>query len=154
MKRLSEEIINFFQNRGFVIVSTIDKNGNPHNSCKGIVKIEPNGRVYLLDVYRDRTFENLKYNPKISITAVDEHNFKGYCLKGKSEIIETNKLNNDILKAWEDKITSRITQRVLKNIRGEKGHSRHPEVQLPRPEYMISMEVEEIIDLTPHQMRT
>jgi len=117
------------------------------------VKIYSKGQVYLMDLYKERTFRNLERNPNISLTAVDEHKFKGYCLKGKAEIVEMDKLKSDILKAWEDKIASRITHRVLKNISGEKGHSHHPEVQLPTPEYMISIKVDEIVDLTPHKLK-
>ena len=153
MSLLSREIINFFKNQGFVILSTIDSNGAVHNSCKDIIDIEPEGKVYLLDAYRARTFANLENNQNASITVVDEHKFKGYCLKGKAKIVESDGLRAEILKAWEDKIASRATQRVLKNIRGEKGHSRHPEIQLPRPQYMIYLQAEEVVDLTPHKMR-
>lgn len=153
MKKLPDEIIQFFHNQGCVIVSTIDKNGFPHSACKGIVQINRNGRVYLLDLYHARTYENLKYNPHISITAIEEHKFTGYCLKGKAEIIPEGKLESRIIKAWETRITSRLTRRLLKNIREEKGHPRHPEILLPKPEYMIAMEVEEIVDLTPHHLK-
>ena len=154
MKRLSEDVIQFFHNQGCVIVSTIDKNGFPHSACKGIVQINRNGRVYLLDLYHARTYQDLKQNPHISITAIEEHKFKGYCLKGKAEIIPEGKLESHIIKAWEARITSRLTRRLLKNIREEeKGHPRHPEILLPKPEYMIAMEVEEIVDLTPHHLK-
>lgn len=153
MKRLTEGIMQFFQKQGFVIVSTIDKDGSLHNACKGIVKITQNGKVYLLDLYKMMTYENLRQNPNISITAVDEHSFSGYCLKGKAEIIAREELTPRIIKAWEDRITSRITQRLLKNICGEKGHPHHPEAHLPKPKYLIVMEVEETIDLTPHHIR-
>jgi len=153
MERLNDDIIYFFQNQGCVVVSTIDRDGFVHNSCKGIVKIDRDGRVYLLDLYRAKTYANLKHNPHISITAFDEHKFAGYCLKGEVKILSQEKLHSQIIKAWEDRITSRITQRLLKNIREEKGHSRHPEILLPKPEYMIAMEVKEIIDLTPHHLK-
>lgn len=153
MKRLNEDIVQFFCNQGFVIVSTIDRNGFPHISCKGMVEINHNGRIYLLDLYRARTYQNLKSNPKISLTAIDEHKFIGYCLKGRAKIIPQEKLKSHVIKAWESKITSRLTRRLLKNIREEKGHPRHPEILLPTPEYMIAVEVEEIIDLTPHHLK-
>ncbi len=153
MKRLGDDVIQFFHNQGCVIVSTIDKNGFPHSACKGIVQINRNGRVYLLDLYRARTCENLKHNSHITITAIDEHKFTGYCLKGKAEIIPEEKFGFQIIKAWEARITSRLTRRVLKNIREEKGHPRHPEALLPRPEYLIVMGVEEIVDLTPHHLK-
>lgn len=152
-KRLSKEIINFLHNQNFVVVSTINRNGSLHNSCKGIVKIERQGQVYLLDLYRGRTHDNLKQNPNISITAVDEHKFTGYSLNGKIKELLEERITPQIITAWEEKIIGRITRRVLKNMRGEKGHPSHPELLLPKPEYLIVMDVEEIIDLTPHQLK-
>lgn len=150
MTALTDEIIRFFEKQRFTVISTIDrKSGAPHNSCKGIVKINKNGKVYLLDLYKWRTYANLKKNPHISVTAVDEHKFKGWCLKGRAKIVPGSELAPDIIKAWEARIAARITHRLLKNIREEKGHHRHPESQLPKPEYMIEMEVEEIVDLIP-----
>ncbi|MFH0739329.1 MAG: pyridoxamine 5'-phosphate oxidase family protein [Candidatus Omnitrophota bacterium] len=153
MKRLSDEIIRFFQEQGCVVVSTIDAQGRPHSSCKGIVKINQNGKIYLLDLYKARSYYNLKHNERISITALDEHRFKGYCLKGKARIILAEKLPPSVTEAWEAKINSRITQRVLKNLHEEKGHNLHPEVSLPQPQYLIAMETEEIVDLTPHHLK-
>jgi len=153
MKKLNDELINFFQGQGCVIVSTIDKNGFVHSACKGIIKINHNGKIYLLDLYKGRTFENLKQNPRISITAIDEHKFIGYCLKGRAQMVTEAKLHSDIIKAWEDRITNRLTRRLLKNIREEKGHPRHPEILLPQPEYLIAMEVEGVVDLTPHHLK-
>ena len=152
-KRLSDEIVHFFHSQGCVIVSTIDKNGFPSNACKGIVEIDHNGHVYLLDLYKAKTAANLKLNPHISITAIDEHKFMGYCLKGKAHLVTEEEIKPHLMKAWEDKIASRLTRRLLKNIRGEKGHVSHPEALLPKPEYMIAIEIEEIVDLTPHRMK-
>lgn len=151
--KLSDDVIHFFQNQGYVIVTTVDKDGTPHNSCKGIVSLNKNGSVYLLDLYKARTYSNLKNNPKISLTVVDEHRFQGYCLKGKARIITSDNIRPDILKAWQDKITGRLTQRVLKNIHEVKGHPRHPEVLLPKPKYIIVMLVREVVDLTPHNLK-
>lgn len=153
MKRLSAGIVNFFQNQGYVVVSTIDRDGGLHNACKGIVDIKSNGRIYLFDLYKGKTFENLESNPHISITAVDEHKFAGYCLKGKARIITGEKISPQIMKAWEDRIASRLTRRVIRNIHEGKGHPRHPEALLPRPEYLIVMDTEGAIDLTPGHLK-
>jgi len=153
MKRLSEGVIDFFQNQGFVFVSTIDKNGSLHNSCKGVVDIKSNGRIYLLDLYKGKTSENLKNNRHINIAAADEHKFIGYCLKGKAKIITAGEISPEIIKAWEERIARRLTRRVIRNIREEKGHSRHPEALLPKPEYLIAMDTEEVIDLTPGHLK-
>lgn len=153
MKELSEGLVRFFQRQHYTIITTLDNSGYPHNSCKGIIEIDKNGKVYLLDLYMENTYANLKRNPNISITAVDEHKFIGYSLKGKASIVDRKKVDSRVMKMWEDKITKRLSHRLLKNIRGEKGHPRHPEALLPKPEYLIEVDVEEIVDLTPHNIR-
>ena len=149
MEKIPEHIAHFLSHQGFIIVSTVDERGYPHNSCKGIVKLDVKGEIYLMDLYKAKTYENLKQNASISITAVDEHKFIGWCLKGRAKEIKKDKLELSLQKAWDEKITSRITHRVIKNVRGEKGHPKHPEIMLPKPEYMIIMEVQKIINLAP-----
>lgn len=153
MQILTEEIRHFLHSQNFIVVSTIDKNGRPHSSCKGLVNIDEQGKICLLDLYRSNTYRNLNASPNMSITAIDEHKFKGYCLKGRAKITAIQRLDPKIIKAWENKITTRITQRVIKNIVGEKGNVRHPEALLPKPQYLIVMEVDEIVDLTPHHIK-
>jgi len=150
---LTEEIIRFLKKQSFVVIATIDGKGMPHTSCKGIVKIEKNGKIYILDLYKRKTYDNLINNPGISITAVDEHKFKGWCLKGKARIVPGGELSEDIIRAWEKRIAIRITRRLIKNMAGtDKGHARHPESQFPRPEYMIVVDVDEIVDLIPYHV--
>ena len=153
MIKLTDDVIYFLKRQHFAIVSTIDKNKRLHASCKGIVEINKSGKIYLLDLYKGTTFNNLKLNPSISVTAVDEHKFKGYCLKGKAEIIKKADLKGNIVKSWENKIAGRVTKRLIKNIQGEKGHQKHPEILMPNPEYMIIINVERVVDLTPHHLK-
>jgi general stress protein 26 len=153
LKKLNDDILQFFRSQGAVIVNTLDAGGSIHSSCKGIVKIDHDGIVYLLDVYRGRTFENLKHNHNVTITAVDEHKFIGYCLKGKARIMPQKELDAQIMQAWESGITARLARRLIKNIREEKGYSRHPEALLPKPEYLIVVKVQEVLDLTPHKLK-
>lgn len=153
MKKIAEEIVDFFYNQSFVIVSTLGIDKIPHTSCKGIVEIDPKGLIYLLDLYRGQTYENLKHHKYLSITAVDEHRFKGYCLKGEVKSIREEDITDKVIEAWGNRVTSRITQRLLRNMHGEKGHSQHPEILLPKPEFMIIMQVEEIVDLKPQHIR-
>ncbi len=146
---LTSEIIRFFKNQSYAIIATVDADTTPHNSCKGIIDINADGQVYLLDLYLGKTYKNLQRNPRVGICAVDEHKFKGYCLKGKARILPFATLEAPILKAWEEMITRRLTQRVIKNISGQKGHPKHPEALLPRPKYMLMVEVEEVVNMTP-----
>ena len=149
----SVDVIHFFNNVSFTIVTTIDSYGRLHNACKGVVKVKQDGEIYLLDLYKRETFKNLRRNSKMSVTGVDEHRFKGYSLKGEGRIAEAAELGSDIIAAWEAKITSRVTQRVINSIQGKKGHHSHPEALLPKPEYLIVMKTKQVVELTPSQLR-
>jgi hypothetical protein len=152
MRPLPAEVMDFFYNQGYVIVSTIGPRGYPHTACKGIVSISPSGEIYLFDLYKGATSNNLRRDSRMSITAVEEHKFKGYSLRGIATIKPLGELSNEILKDWEAKIVSRLTRRLIRNLKEEKGHPRHPEAQFPRPEYMILFQTEEIVDLKPRHI--
>ena len=62
-------------------------------------------------------------------------------------------MKKNILKAWDDEITKRIGKRIVRNIKGEKGHRTHPELLLPKPAYMIVVDVKKIVDLTPKRLK-
>lgn len=153
MKQIPAVVVDFLRNQSFIIVSSIDKTGFPHSSCKDIVKIEPPGKIFLLDAYHGITAENIKRNPRVSISAIDEYKFMGYCLKGKARILPDDFISQEIIKSWEDNITSRLVKRLLRNLAGEKGHAHHPEAALPHPKSLIYVEVEEIVDLAPRNLR-
>lgn len=153
MKRLSRPVVNFFHRQGCVIVTTVTAGGKLHSSCKGIVDIDPHGRVYLFDLYLARTFKNLKKDQRMNITAVDEHSFLGFSLSGTARLVKKDKVEQHVLQAWEGKIAQRLTSRVVRNIQEKKGHPSHPEVLMPQPEYLIVLDVEEVIDLRPRHLR-
>ena len=153
MKQLSVTVIDFLRTQDFVIVSSIDQDGFPHTSCKAIVKIDPVGEIYLVDVYLGVTIENIERNPQISISAVDEHKFIGYCLKGKATKMPDNSISQEIIKTWEDNITSRLAKRLLKNLGQDQAQKHHPEASLPQPKHLIVLEVEQIVNLAPYHLR-
>ena len=153
MKTLSDDIVNFLERQGFSIVSTLDANGRIHCSAKGIVGIEKKGKVFLIDLYKAETFKNLQRNPTISITSIDEHLFMGYTLKGTAKIVDRDRIKSHIIKAWEERVIQRISKRVIKSIKDYKKSGHHPEAKFPYPEYLIEVDVEDVVDLTPAHLK-
>jgi len=154
MKNIPKDISIFIQKQGFVIVSTLDENGSIHSSAKGVVDVEEPGQVYLIDLYKAKTFDNLKKNPTITITSINEHVFKGYSLKGQAEIIEREKIEDKIIREWERKVINRVTKRLIKNIKRDKGSTLHPESKFPHPKYLIKVEIQDIVDLAPSHLKS
>ncbi len=153
MKQIPAEVADFLHSQSFVVVSSIDEIGFPHNSAKAIVKIDSLGEIYLIDVYQGLTCKNIKLDSKVSISAIDEHNFVGYCLKGRAKILPNDKISQEIIKTWEDNITTRLTKRLIKNLTSDKGQRHHPEASLPQPKHIIAIEVEQIVNLSPLHLR-
>jgi hypothetical protein len=91
--------------------------------------------------------KNIKANPRVSVTAFDEHKFVGYCLKGIASVITKEKLSQQIVESWENKLSGRISQRLIKNIQDGKSQNKHPEAILPGPKQMIVVRVKEVVDL-------
>jgi predicted pyridoxine 5'-phosphate oxidase superfamily flavin-nucleotide-binding protein len=151
---LSDDIINFFSRQDFVIVSTIDKNGNIHTSAKGLVGLKDKeyGRVLLLDLFFNETYRNLQNNPTISITAIDNNSFIGYTLQGKADIVPREKIPLRLLQEWDDLIVSRISKRMIRNVKVGVKSEVHHEMKLPvHPKYLIEVIIDHIVDLSINQ---
>lgn len=150
---LSKEIVYFFSNQGFVIVSTLDPNGTIHCSAKGIAGINESGEVFLIDLYHAQTFSNLEKNPGISITSINEQQFVGFTLKGKAKIVKNDAIDTVIIDAWHQRVVKRISNRVIGNLQRDQKTGHHPEAKFGSPAYLILMQVEEVVDLTPNHLK-
>lgn len=153
MKKITEDIIYLFHKQGFVIASTLDSEGGIHCSAKGIAGIEAEGKIYLIDLYRGKTFSNLKRNPTISITAVDEDEFSGFTIKGKAKIVNREEIKDHIIASWEDKVVKRVSKRVIGHIKKGRKSVHHPEAIFPHPQYLIEVDVDSVIDLAPKNLK-
>jgi len=145
---------NFLERQGFVIIATLDRSGSIHCSAKGIGCIEESGEIYIIDLYKGRTFQNLVDNSTVSIVAVDEYSFAGYTLKGEASIVDKKEMNKECLKQWDENVVKRISRRILRNLQQDKVSGSHPEARFPAPEYIIKIKIKEIVDLTPASLKS
>ncbi len=154
MVKIPDKITKLLLSQGYVVVSTLDKEGSIHCSAKGVADVFGlKGKVYLIDLYKRVTYLNLLKEPTLSITAIDENQFIGFTLKGKAKIVKKEKIRDESIKKWERKIIERISKRVIRDVKKDKISARHPESKLPSFEYLIEMEVFQIIDLTPPALK-
>jgi len=150
---INDTIAHFLKQQGYVIVSTFDENGNIHCAAKGIVGLEQQGRVYLIDLFQAVTYKNLQKDSRITITSVDGHRCVGYSLQGRAQIVEKNKIQDHIMESWEEKVLQRISKRVVQNLKDETPENTHPEALFQSPKYLIKMDVESTIDLSPSHFK-
>jgi hypothetical protein len=133
-----------------VMVSSASKDAKPNASLKGVVDVIPEeGVIYFLDLYSQKTKDNLNENPQVSISIADIEGFEGYQFKGVVELIDEGKLFKKYVKKWERQRTVLLIERMIKNVQKGSSHGRH-ELYLPEPKYLVKVRVTEIYDLLPH----
>ena len=103
----------------FVSVATSDLKGNPNGACKLLVRIEDDC-LYLFDYPAWKTGENLKQNPKISMSLQDECQLKCYKINGTVEIIEEGPVHDSMREEIEQKRTNITTKHIVESVRGDK----------------------------------
>ena len=153
--KLNDTLEHFLNKQHYVVVSTLDKKGTIHTSLKGVVEIEPNGKIIILDLYKARTYENISNNSNVTLTAVDDNRFKGFSLSGKAKIIKKRDIPKKKIDIWHERLAKRIARRVITHVKEARGESESiPEAKFPLPQYLIEVTVEKIVDLAPKRVIT
>lgn len=132
-----------------IVVGTVNPNGTPNLSLKGLLKVDAEGGVIdFCDLYRKKTFRNLKKNSAVSILVFSIEEFAGYQFIGPAEMFESGPLFEEMRAAWAHKKSRLIGRRISKNVRKGGSHGRS-ELHLPSPRALVRMTVERIYDLSP-----
>lgn len=71
-----------------VFVATADASGTPHLACAGSLSGGEDGTVRVTEWFCPATVENVRRNPRISLTVWDEPADRGYQLVGEVEELE------------------------------------------------------------------
>jgi len=151
--KLNDDVKNFLEKQHFVIVSTLDDKGNIHTSAKGIIQVESRGKIFLLDIYKGRTYRNIRLNPNVTVTAIDERRFRGYSVEGKARILREDNLPKKALDTWHEKLARRIARRVISHVKEGREEKKIPEASFPFPKYIIDVTVDSITDLAPREVK-
>jgi general stress protein 26 len=144
------ETRHFFDRQHYMIVSSREESGAIHTSAKGIVKVDPKGKIFLLDLYRARTYANIRRDRHVTLTAVDDRRFRGFSVEGIARIVREGALPKSVLKIWHERLAKRIARRIISHVKEERhAGERIPEAKFPVPKHLIEVRVEKIVDLAP-----
>jgi predicted pyridoxine 5'-phosphate oxidase superfamily flavin-nucleotide-binding protein len=144
---ISEKIKDLLEKREFISIATCDFSGRPNVVPQFFLKIE-NKSLYLVDYVRGRTFENLKINPRVSVSLMDLDNLIGYQLNGSVEIISEGKDYDALAAQLQDKEVSLSTQRIIEGVDRGKTHSSF-EVGLSGQIVIFKVKIEEAVEINP-----
>ena len=145
---LPKELVDLLEKREFISVATCDFNGRPNAAPKFILKIESN-RMYLVDYTIGTTWQNLKVNPRISMSLVDTRTLKGYQLNGIVKILTRGKLYDKMRKEMMDKEIRLTTQHIIDEVRGEPTHETF-EILISEKFVIFEVKLDEVVEMDIH----
>ncbi len=144
---LTKKISDFLKDREFMHVATADKLGNPNGAPKFLLKIESN-YIYLVDYVMGKTYENIKVNPRVSISAVDYDTLNGYRINGSVETIERGPAFEALGEEIKLRKLQLSTQRVIQGVSRGKRHEQF-ELQLSDTVAVLKVRINEITEIVP-----
>jgi len=144
---LSTKIAKLLENREFVDVATCDFSGRPNAAPKFILKFE-NNFIYLVDYTIGTTWENLKINPRVSLSFMEPDTLVGYQINGSVEIIDKGPEYNSLLSEFKRKEIDLSIKRVIEGVYRGKGHKTF-EVSLPERFVVFKVKLEDIAEIGP-----
>lgn len=145
---LRAKAIEFLKTREYVSVATADFEGNPNAAPKFLLKIDGDF-IYLVDYIIGRTWENIKINPKASLSFMDPDSLRGYQLSGTVEIINKGKAYEQILKELTKKKLDFSIKRIIEGVYRGKRHENF-EISLPERFVVFKVKIKEVVEISPY----
>ncbi|MBU9889068.1 MAG: pyridoxamine 5'-phosphate oxidase family protein [Candidatus Omnitrophica bacterium] len=148
MSKITDKVRILLDQRKFVSVGTATPDGQPNSVPKLFFRTREDF-IWLIDHVMGRTVANLKANPRISISFMDQDSLEGYRLNGTAKVIESGKNHALLLKQWSEKTVKLSADRVIEGLRTGKRHE-HYEVELPEKCVILKVKVEQVVKIGRH----
>jgi nitroimidazol reductase NimA-like FMN-containing flavoprotein (pyridoxamine 5'-phosphate oxidase superfamily) len=144
---IAKKINELIKDMDFVAMATCDNDGRPNVAPKFFLKAE-DGHIYIVDYVIGRTFQNLKVNPRASISIIDEKNLTGYQVNGRVELLTEG---SEYSKAASDFLEKEISLSSRRIVEGVKKGERHNifEVAFPTKIIIFKVSIDEAVEIGP-----
>jgi len=140
-----KELTNILAKREFISVATCDFKGRPNAAPKFLLKVNGN-RLYLVDYTISATWQNLKANPRISMSLIDIPRLRGYQLNGTVKVMSKGKLYDKMRKEMMEKEISLTAQHIIDEIRGHATHETF-EVMISEKFVIFEAHIDEVVEM-------
>ncbi|MFH1691325.1 MAG: pyridoxamine 5'-phosphate oxidase family protein [Candidatus Omnitrophota bacterium] len=144
--RILQDLVPFLSPGKFINVATCSLERMPNVAPKLVVKTEKN-IIYFIDYIIGRTFINLKENPRISISFIDQRTLTGYQLNGTVDIIDRGSELEGFVEDFQKIKTGFTVERILFNLRSG-GKTSALEFFLPEKFAVLKVKVIEIVEIS------
>ena len=143
MPKIADKIAELLEKREFVSIATADRSGQPNSAPKFFLRAK-GAHLYLIDHVMGQTVLNIRQNPLVSVSFMDQDALEGYRMNGTATVIESGKIYNAMLKEWNERIIKLSAERVIEAVRTGKKRG-HYEVEISEKFAVLKIKVASII---------
>ncbi|HNX81088.1 MAG TPA: pyridoxamine 5'-phosphate oxidase family protein [Candidatus Omnitrophota bacterium] len=144
---MAHKIHQLFKSREYINVATCDAKGNPNVVPKFILKSEDR-YVYLVDYVLGRTCQNLKINPRVSLSFMDLGSLTGYQFNGTVQIIDQGAGYEKLLEEVTAREISLSAKRILEGLDSGEKHTSF-EIASSGKAIVFKVHIEDYAEITP-----
>ena len=145
MPKITDNVAELLEKRQFVSVATATLDGHPNTAPKFFFRAKGTF-IYLIDYVIGKTIENLRKNPRVSVSFMDLDSLEAYRLNGAAELIEKGKIFEKILKEWDRKLIKMATTRVIEGVQTGKNHG-HYELEMGEKFIVLKIKIESVVKI-------
>ncbi len=138
-----EKIQSLLRKRSFLSVATASKNCEPHAAPKFVLKLSE-GDLFLIDYAIAKTAENIRANPRVSVSFMDLDELEGYRLSGPASLVEDGPEHEVLLKEFDQRLLKLSADRFIEGMKSGK-QTGHYELEIPNKVIVIKVKVDEVV---------
>ena len=143
----TKEIVEFLEKNEFIVIGTCSDDMQPNVAPKFLLKVEGDC-IFLGDYTIDRTWSNINFNPKVSLSSIDLDSLVGYQINGVVELVEEGDVYESLIDEFNTKKISLSTKRVIDGVHKEKPYKEF-EMIFPERVIIYKIKAKEIIKIRP-----
>lgn len=150
-QQIFENFLDHQKDLKVISIASCDSQGKPNSAAKMLVDVVPPNQVYFLDYRYTQTYSNVKNNPRLSISFMDDAAFTGFRLTGPAEILEEGEEFERIQKSWEKRLITYEADRILKRLMGHYS-TKESENTLPKDFVLTRLTANEAAVIKPDRV--
>lgn len=132
-------------------VASCDKEGKPNSAAKMLMDVVEPNEIYFLDYRYTQTYSNVKENPQLSVSFMNDASFTGFRLTGPAEALDSGPQFEKVKKNWDRLLISYEADRILQRVMGRYS-TKESESMLPRDFIIVKVVAKEAAVIKPDRV--
>ncbi|MFH1622462.1 MAG: pyridoxamine 5'-phosphate oxidase family protein [Candidatus Omnitrophota bacterium] len=144
---IPKKIRKILDSMDFIAVATCNLKMQTSAVYKFLLKVEDD-TIYLVDFVKGKTWQNIRINPKISLSVMDRDDYINYQINGSAHSLIKGLIYKQLLEEFSKKQIDFYSRRIIEGIRRGRAH-KNINAPFPRQLTILRIKVEEVVELGP-----